>query len=261
MSFPAGLSAWLLRKKFVLHEQNVLPGKGVRLSSLFASKVAVSFKESLKYFKKGKAVFTGNPVREKVREASKEKALQTLGIDPSKKTVLIVGGSQGASSLNSCAVEVLKFLGGEALNILHITGNKDYERVNGAIRPAGASMIKYKCFPFLDNIWDALCLADLAVSRAGATVISEIACKKIPSILVPYPYSAGGHQELNAKALERKGAAVVINGASLDAKKMSELIIKLLGDEKTLSRMSHAAGTFYEESAAEKITEIILENL
>ena len=261
MSLPAGISAWLLRKRFVLHEQNVLPGKGVRFSCLFASKVAVSFEESQKYFKKGKAVFTGNPVREKVKEASKEKAVQALGTDPSKKTVLIIGGSQGAVSLNSCAVEMLKFLKNEPLNILHITGNKDYERIFHLAAPDNSSKLRYKCFPFLHDIWDALCVADLAVSRSGATIISELACKKVPSILVPYPFSAQGHQDLNAKALEHRGAAIVVSDDRLDAKIMSDMIIKILGNAKDLLHMSHAAGTFYKESAAEKITEIILEDI
>jgi UDP-N-acetylglucosamine--N-acetylmuramyl-(pentapeptide) pyrophosphoryl-undecaprenol N-acetylglucosamine transferase len=261
MSFPAGISSWLLRKKFVLHEQNVLPGKGVRISSFFASKVAVSVKESRKYFRKGKAVFTGNPVREKVRETLKEKAVNALEIDPSKKTVLITGGSQGAVSLNSCVMAMLDLLQDQPLNILHITGKKDYGRVCKTELPSNTSTLRYKCFPFLDNIWDALCAADLVISRAGATMISEIACKKLPSILVPYPYSAEGHQKLNAKELEHRGAAVVVSDDSLDPKNMADMIVKLLGDEKKLEHMAHAAGTFYEPDAAEKITEILLEDL
>ncbi|MFA5097781.1 MAG: undecaprenyldiphospho-muramoylpentapeptide beta-N-acetylglucosaminyltransferase [Candidatus Margulisiibacteriota bacterium] len=261
MSLPCCLAAFLLGKRIVLHEQNVLPGRGIRSSSRFARITAVSFEESLKYFKSGRALLTGNPVREQVLTSSRDIAAKALGLDPSRRTLLVTGGSQGSVSINSLVVKMLPFLSCGNYNLVHITGSADFDRVKKAVSGLSLGGTFYRCYPFLQNIWDALASADLVLSRAGATMISELACKNLPSILIPYPYSAEGHQELNARALEKKGACFVGCDDSLSPEKISDMIIELMGDDNALKKMGRAAGSFYRQDAAKKITELILEDL
>jgi len=232
-------AAKILRIPVVIHEQNVLPGVVNKICSKVADKIAISFEESKKYFR-SENVFL-NPVRQEIATAKRIH---------DKKTVLIVGGSQGARSINQAAFEMLPQLKDITLKIIHISGQKEYKEQS-------FPGIDYKCHPYIHNMAEVLASTDLVISRSGATILSEIAALSLPSILIPYPYSSENHQELNAKAFSNIGAAILIKHSMLSATILADMIKTLINDETKLKNMSAAAHSLFRKDAAEKVVELI----
>jgi len=234
------LAAKILKIPILLHEQNVLPGRANRICSRFADVTVLSFSESLKYLK---GVVLGNPVRRRILDFYKKKN--------GRFTVFIFGGSQGSKNINTAIVSLLDRFSKMDMDIVHVAGERDY-----------ASLPKeevsfYKMLPYMYNIEEGFADADLVVSRAGATAISEIlACGK-PSILIPFPYAAENHQELNARAVKAFGAAEILHDNELE--KLPDLIGELKADPSRLKKMGEAALAHSSPDAAEKILDLIYE--
>lgn len=242
VSLPVVFAAKICRVPVLLHEQNILPGITNRFCSRFAKIVALSFEESLKHMK---GIVTGNPVRKKILEAKPEK--------PKNFTVLIVGGSQGSRSINQKIVSTLEQFDGSGIDLVHVCGTRDYPVIEKKKYPF------YNLVPYMYNIEEGLRKADLIVSRAGATAISEIlACGK-PSVLMPFPYSSEGHQELNARAVEAYGAAVVLHDSELD--RLFSVILELSRDKDRLESMRCAALRHSRRDAAGKIVSLLYEKI
>jgi len=246
-SLAAVVAAWLLRVPVFIQEQNLLPGVTNRLCFRFAKKVFFSFAGSTKYYP---GVVVGNPVRREIVKADRAQARRKLGLAADQKVLLVMGGSQGARTLNKTVVAALPQLKG--WEIIHAVGKRDYDRL-------GAGKLNYRFYhpyPYLYDAADALAAADLAVSRAGATAIAEFCARGLPMVLVPFPYSAEGHQDLNAAAMAEAGAAVVVKNADFTPEKFLSL---LGGGELDLARMGKAAGALAKINAAQIIVENIYE--
>jgi UDP-N-acetylglucosamine--N-acetylmuramyl-(pentapeptide) pyrophosphoryl-undecaprenol N-acetylglucosamine transferase len=216
-SLPAVFAARCLSIPIYLHEQNVLPGFTNRLFSRWARRVFLSFEESSCYLK---GVVTGNPVRGEIMHAEREKARRDLGFSPDAFVVLVMGGSQGARRINQTILQSLSQLKG--VEILHILGERDTRVFAGQL-----SAIHYAFYhpvEYLYNMGKALAAADLVVSRAGATAIAEFLVRGIPMVLIPFPYSAEGHQDLNAQVLVERGAAIKINDCAFTPEKFVSLV-------------------------------------
>ena len=240
VSFPVLAAAKLLGIKTLLSEQNVLPGMTNRFWSRFVDILAISFPETNKYLK---GTVTGNPVRKRILDLKKHK-------EP-RPTVVILGGSQGARSINNALIDQLPKL--HQIGIIHIIGQRDHEQILSRIdRPRFPF---YEPQAYLYNIEAALSRTDLIVSRAGATAIAEILALSLPSILVPFPYSAEGHQDLNAEVIGKAGAGVVLKDQELG--KLGDIILELLGKPEQLRQMAQAARKLARPEAASKIADLI----
>ncbi len=260
---PVLMAAALLGIPSIIQEQNVIPGITNKILSKFVDRIATGYQEANRYFPTGKVVFTGNPIRAEVMEPRQEGAYEEFGLLPGRKTVLVSGGSRGARSINRAMVDVLKhYAGRRDVQLLHATGRGEYEDIMERIRKAGVDPEEagnLKVVPYLYNMPQAMSIADLAVFRAGATGLAELTAKGIPAILIPYPYAAENHQEYNARAVERAGAARVILNRDISPELLVENIDSMLEDRAALRKMSAASKLLGRPMAADAIAEMIIE--
>jgi UDP-N-acetylglucosamine--N-acetylmuramyl-(pentapeptide) pyrophosphoryl-undecaprenol N-acetylglucosamine transferase len=246
---PLILAAFLLGIKRVILEPNVHPGVANRALAPIADLVFVSFADTTASFGLRRTRVVGTPIRREFLE----------GIVPGGEgggarglTVLVLGGSQGARSINRAMIAALPTLAAAhpGLRVIHQTGERDHEEVAVAYRNA---RLDAEVMPFLYDMPRALRQADLIVSRSGATTVAEItACGK-PAILIPFPHAVHGHQERNARVLERAGAAQVVVDARLSGEVLAGAISALLARPDRLSAMGRCSKTLGQADAAERI--------
>ncbi len=262
---PVLLAASLLKIPTIIQEQNVIPGITNKILARFVDKIALGYQEAATNFNKCKTeqiVVTGNPIRPEVMFAEREAGLSELGLASNKLTVLVVGGSRGARSINNVMAGVCNYFGGNPhIQILHVTGQSEYNSIVGNYKQSGidtssAGNIIIK--PYLYNMPLALAAADLAIFRAGAVGLAELTARGIPAILIPYPYAAENHQEFNAKALEKQGAAIVIADKELTDVKLIDAIKMLLDNPKMLSNMAKKSKELGHPQAAETIARLAI---
>lgn len=240
-----------------IQEQNAMPGVTNKILSRYVRKVFLGYKEAGKYFPgKAELVYTGNPIRTEILQHERLAAIKELGLDPEKKTILVSGGSRGARSINTAMLEAeLALSGRQEVQVLHATGDVNYEKYMQEITKGGGVGENIIIKPYLHNMPVALAAADLAVFRAGAIGLAELMAKGVPSVLVPYPYATANHQEFNARAVEAKGAARVILDKELNGERILEAIEHLLVHAKELEKMQAAAKSLGKPQAAETIAE------
>ena len=233
--FPLVLTAWMLRIPTAIHEQNGLPGMTNRLLGKLVDKVMLSLPDEHHLFNHEKVVLTGNPLRRAVREL--RSGLPTG--DSPRRNVLILGGSQGAKALNQAVLDSLPGFQEERISLWHQTGAADWERVSREYSRAG--WVQAKVEAFIDNVAEAYAWADLVVCRAGATTLAELTVMGKPSVLVPFPYATHNHQMLNARHLEKAGAALVLMESYLAQVQLWTVIKDLLDIPGKLRDMRKAA--------------------
>ncbi|NNF06540.1 MAG: UDP-N-acetylglucosamine--N-acetylmuramyl-(pentapeptide) pyrophosphoryl-undecaprenol N-acetylglucosamine transferase, partial [Candidatus Eisenbacteria bacterium] len=256
VSVAAVIAAKLRRRPTVLQEQNSIPGKSNRMLARFADEIHIHFTESRRFFKdRGKLRLSGNPVRIKIPEGNARRTLQKYRLFPDRKTVLILGGSQGARSLNNAFRNMLPhFRNDRSVQFVIQTGRNDYRAVLGSVRNSGARVVVKS---FINNMEELYGVADLVVARAGAMTLAEIAACGIPSLLIPYPYAADDHQTANARALSDKEAAVMMADSDLSGDTLAEEIRKLLADDIKLRRMGTLVYALSRPNAAKHVAESI----
>ena len=225
-SFPVIFSAAFFKKcPTMIHEQNVVPGRANRVLFPFVDKVAVSFDPSHgNFFPSHKAVLTGCPCHP-LKKLNRDEALRSFGLDTNKKTILVLGGSQGSHAVNEKFMEAIPLLKNNLdVQIIHLSGKKDfwglqekYQRLN----------IPFRLFQFFDEMARAYQAADLVISRSGAVTVSELAQFALPAILIPYPH-AGAHQKYNAMVLAEAGTARVIEEKNVTAASLAQMISEIL---------------------------------
>lgn len=241
-ALPSVLYGWFFRAKTVIHEQNVSPGLANRVASYFADKIALSFRQTEKYFghAAAKLRFTGNLLRKELRVVKKEEARRFFHLSEALFTILVMGGSQGSRAINRAFLESLASLGGTSfIQIIHLTGMQDYEPVRQAYEQLNVAC---RVFPFLQEMQYAYSASDIVIGRAGATTIAELAFFGSPAILVPYPF-ASRHQLENALLLERAGCAVLIEEDKLS----SICLSKALGDFLRIPERINSMKKHYED--------------
>lgn len=221
---PLVIGAWLLGIKIVLHEQNILPGITNRILSRFADRIYVSFVETTMSMAPKKIRFTGNPVRKEIvqcAETSKNTVIKTSKKEK-KFTVLILGGSQGAHSINIALLEALEYLEDkEDMFFVHQTGSQDEIQVKQTYDEQG---IENDTRAFFKDMACQYQNADLIICRAGATTVAEIKAIGKAVIFIPFPFAADNHQVLNARSLEMAGAAEMILEKDLSGEILAERI-------------------------------------
>lgn len=245
-SGPAMLAAIRRRIPTLAFEPNVVPGFANRLIARWVSAAAVHFAETCDYFPNCKV--TGVPVREAFFHIPAR-----AGGPP---TLLVFGGSQGAHAINQAMIESLPGLRAKipALHIIHQTGQRDYDRVFVAYQQSGISGEVHK---FIDDMPGTFARADLLVCRSGASTVGEITAAGKAAIFVPFPRAADDHQNVNASALERAGASVVVEESNLEAAYLVDTVAALLNDPHRLQGMSAAAKSLAHPNAVQEIAEMV----
>ncbi len=250
------LAARLLGIPTVILEQNLVPGLANRMLGKVADAVAVTYHESMAFFPRSKTYLTGNPVRPGIAEGSREEALELFSLEAGRVTVVVLGGSRGASTINTMMLNALNSMLDirEGVQFLHQTGEKDYEHVRDVYRKM---RFKAMVVPFIYQMADAYAAADLVVSRAGATTLSELAALGKPSIIIPYPH-AEGHQEFNARKLLEAGACRMITERELTAERLSENIRELCLSGELREEMAKNSRALGRPEAARKVIDIAM---
>jgi UDP-N-acetylglucosamine--N-acetylmuramyl-(pentapeptide) pyrophosphoryl-undecaprenol N-acetylglucosamine transferase len=247
-SGPAVLAAWLLRIDTMLMEQNHFPGATNRWLAPLATAVCVP-SDAAKQRLGGRGLVTGNPVRAE---------FATIGPPPrnARASILVFGGSRGARSINAAMTAALAQL--EAMpvppRIVHQTGDTEHEAVAAAY--AKHPRLDGQVLRFIDDMPARLAAADLAVCRAGATTLAELAAAGRPAVLVPFPHAADDHQRLNAEAVRDAGAAVVLRDEELDGPRLAGEIAAVVADPGRRDRMAAAARTLARTDAAMRIADV-----
>src|SRR5271170_6723139 len=245
-SGPAMLAAVVKHIPTLAFEPNVVPGFANRVVARFVSGAAVHFEETAKYFRH--AEVTGVTVRQAFFEIPAPVDKKRGGTP----TLLVFGGSQGAHAINEAMMRCLPELRRQApgMHIIHQTGERDYNNALAAYQSLGESA---EVFKFIEDMPAAFARADLLVCRSGASTVAEITAAGKPAIFVPFPRAADDHQRVNAEALARVGAAVVVEESKLEGVWLAETIAALLGDPRRLQAMSAAARGLAHPNAARDI--------
>lgn len=238
VAFPVLAAARILNIPVVMHEQNAAMGVTNKLFVSSAKKVFLTYESAYKPDNE-RIIVTGNPVRKAFLNQNKADTNKLFEKNNEENfTVAVVGGSRGALSLNKLCIELAQTWLREHKNVklIHISGERDYEMVNNAVKNPPAN---YTLLPYHHEMKEIFDTSDLLISRAGATILAEIAVCKKPAILVPYPYATDNHQEKNAKVLEDQNAAKMLRDNQLTLDTVSKLLIELQNKEK-LKAMSAA---------------------
>lgn len=211
---PVLLAAMILRKRFMLHEQNYIPGRLNRFFSKYAQQVFISFEETKNYFPSASTVYSGNPVRKIIREYNNGKQdYQKWNLEKGRFTIVAFGGSLGADKLNHIMIDIYRyFKQSQDLQLVLITGNRFYEyfkQKKDEILDSQSKMI-LNILPYVEEMDQVYRISDLIISRAGANTIAELLITGIPAILIPYPYAVQNHQYFNAQFLADRGKAILI---------------------------------------------------
>jgi UDP-N-acetylglucosamine--N-acetylmuramyl-(pentapeptide) pyrophosphoryl-undecaprenol N-acetylglucosamine transferase len=255
---PAGLAALLGRLPLVLAESDRHLGLANRLLAGRANRVCLAFsiagREGPRY------LVTGRPVPAAVLRGDRERARARFGIDPERRCLLVFGGSQGARSINLCALEA--FVGdGEPppdrdFHVLHITGRRDHPEARRRLEARDGTGL-YTLLEYEPTLADPLAACDLALARAGGSVF-ELAAAGRPAILVPYPHATARHQHANAAWMAQAGAALVLEDSELDAATLVRTVTDLFADVARLERMADASRALARPDAAARIADEVL---
>jgi UDP-N-acetylglucosamine--N-acetylmuramyl-(pentapeptide) pyrophosphoryl-undecaprenol N-acetylglucosamine transferase len=246
---PGGIAARLARIPLVVHEQNRIPGVTNRLLARFAQRVLTGFPDAF-----AQAEWVGNPVRASIA-ALPAPATRYAGREGSLH-LLVLGGSQGAQSLNAALPEVLRHRGSRlAVAVRHQCGAKHFDKARAAYLAAG---IEADVVPFEDDMAASYAWADLAICRAGALTLAELAAAGVPAILVPYPHAVDDHQTRNAEAMVATGAARLVAEGDDFVKRLG-IALEEIGDRTQLVKMAEAARTQAKPDAARRIADVCLE--
>ncbi len=244
---PAIWAASVMGAKVILMESNSYPGVTTRLLERYADEVHITFEDSKKYLRyPNKIKLTGNPVRSELGKTNKSEALKHFGLDENKLTILVLGGSLGALSINEAIADCVEELTKNNLQIIWQTGKNYYDKYKKF------NFAFVKILDFIDDMNKAYSACDLIVARAGATTIAELTVLGIPSILIPSPFVAENHQYYNAKSLSDSNAAILIKDPDIK-ENLKDKIIGLANDRNLLKTLGENAKKISKPNAANEI--------
>lgn len=234
VSVPVVIAAWFLRRRAVVHQQDIAPGLANKIMAKFAAKVTVSFPESQKDFPASKAILTGNPVRPEIFIGQAAQAEDHLGLEPELPTLLVMGGSQGAEKVNelifSIVPELVRFC-----QVVHVVGKGNI--VEWVDRDQfGVEAKRYHAIEYVHELLpDIYARAGLVVCRAGLSTLTELVALGKPTIVIPIPHH---QQEANAEYFNRKNAIIYFDQEKSSAAELREIIEAMLKNPSSLARLS-----------------------
>lgn len=254
---PLVIAARMRKTPSLIHESGAIPGKANLVASRFTGNVALAFESSLKFFANARVV--GMPLRSEIagfnRAALRESARASFGLAPDQLMVLVVGGSQGAASLNEAAIALAqRWEKRSDIAIIIKTGTASFDAVNGAV--SGSKVAR--AVAFLDRMDLAYAAADLAICRAGASTVAELTVVGLPAIVVPYPHATKDHQAVNAQALVEVGGAVMVRDHDATEANLGPLIEGLVEDRGRLQVMQEGLAKVSRPNAAHDLARWVL---
>lgn len=243
---PAILAARLQNIPVILHDSNALPGKVTRLFGPWCTKVAIGFESTAQYFPKNRTIWTGTPTRDSFLTPQH----LDLPIPPEAPLIVVMGGSQGAVAINQFVRQAAKLWFEAGAYVVHLTGDRDPD-VNQLQHP------QYITMPFYDNMAALLQRATLAISRAGASALTELTVTQTPAILIPYPYAAEDHQAYNANEFVRVGAGVMYRQKELTPELLQNKVLDWLNSPEKLQEMATKAKDLAVFDSAEQLASLL----
>jgi UDP-N-acetylglucosamine--N-acetylmuramyl-(pentapeptide) pyrophosphoryl-undecaprenol N-acetylglucosamine transferase len=241
VTFPVAVAAWLRRIPIAIYLPDIEPGQAIKATAALARVVYVTVPESAQFFKPGKTVTTGYPLRQDILNARRDEGIAHFKLSSERKTLLVVGGSRGSKNINQAIVQNVSGLINEGLQIIHVSGELDAQAVkdaHAALPPDQQAY--YHIFSYLHgDMGLALAAADLVVGRAGASALGEFPYFGLPAILVPYPW-AWRYQKVNADWLAERGAGIRVNDENMKTE-LLPTIQSILRDSAKLAHMQDAA--------------------
>lgn len=251
---PAGLAAVTTRTPLVLTEADSHMGLANRVLAGRARRVCLAFpiagREGERY------LVTGRPVPAAVLAADREGARARFGVAATDLCLLVMGGSQGARSINECAVEALAEREGRDFHVVHLAGRRDYAELEARLS-AAPYKDRYTLLEYEPNLGNCLAACDLVLGRSGGSIF-EVSAAGRPAVLVPYPHATADHQTANAAWMAEAGAATVVEDAEMSAARLAAEVGALLGDEARLAAMSVASVSLAKPDAARRIAAEVL---
>jgi UDP-N-acetylglucosamine--N-acetylmuramyl-(pentapeptide) pyrophosphoryl-undecaprenol N-acetylglucosamine transferase len=250
------VSARMMSIPTLVMEQNLVPGLANRTLGKLADAVAVTYHESLPFFPRAKSYLTGNPIRPRIMRGKRDEGVGLFSLDGEKVTVFVCGGSAGARSINNAMVGALNQLLDmkDAVQFLHQTGEKDFESVKRAYRK---TQFRAMVVPFVYEMAEAYAVADVVVSRAGATTLAEVTALGKPAVLVPYPHAAG-HQEFNARKLLEAGGCRMVLDHELSGEILASHIRDLCSSEEKRAEMRIRSRALGRPDAGRKVMDLAI---
>jgi UDP-N-acetylglucosamine--N-acetylmuramyl-(pentapeptide) pyrophosphoryl-undecaprenol N-acetylglucosamine transferase len=251
---PVLLAAWLRGRPLLVQEQNAYAGLTNRVLSQLASRIHLAFPEAKDWVPDERAVVSGNPTRQALREADPAAARNVFDLPDDARVVLVMGGSLGSAALNDAMEKNLEaLLHEDDVHVVWQTGERYYDAITNQI----GEHPRLRVVEYIDQMDAAYAAADLVVCRAGALTCSELLVTGTPAVLVPSPNVTADHQTKNARSLEEAGAAVLLPEPELDAR-LDDVVVDLLDDPDALSQMAEAAQERARPDAAETIARDVL---
>ncbi|HEV7769619.1 MAG TPA: UDP-N-acetylglucosamine--N-acetylmuramyl-(pentapeptide) pyrophosphoryl-undecaprenol N-acetylglucosamine transferase [Solirubrobacterales bacterium] len=251
---PAGLAAVLTRTPLVLTEADSHLGLANRLLAGRALRVCLAF--PIEGREGGRYEVTGRPVPDSVLKADRDTARRRFGIAAGDRCLLVVGGSQGARSINLAAIEAFAEHADRDFHVLHLAGRRDFGELERRLA-AAPHRGRYTLLDYEPDLGDVLAACDLVLGRSGGSIF-EVTAAKRPALLVPYPHATADHQSANAVWMEHGGAALVIRDEEIDAGLLGAEIDGLLGDQGRLVAMAEASAALAKPDAARRIADEVL---
>ena len=238
-----------------IHESNAIPGRANKFTARFASRVLLGFPTCAPHFPNRDCVVTGTPVRRNLGSPlDRRAALAAFRLEEHRRTLLVMGGSQGASGVNQVLFKCAPLLKDQSVQIIHLTGEHDDRLAAANYQREG---IPQYVAPFHHRMEEAYSAADLVISRAGAASLSELSQFGLASILIPYPHATDDHQTCNAKVFVEAGAAELQHERQVTPEAFSALIANLLADHRRREQMSAAARAILPRHAADNVADEI----
>ncbi len=261
-ALPVVIAAKILNIPLIIHESDSFPGRTNKLSAKWAKKIAISYREATEYLPKEKTAFVGNIVRKDMRDPIEVGSHEYLKLNAALKTILVVGGSQGAKVINDVIVNSLP----EILSryqVIHQVGTKNYEEMKSltdVILKDDPNKNRYSVYPYLNKLALRMAagVADIVISRAGAGFIAEISSWGTPSIIIPITNSNGDHQRKNAYNYASTGACIVMEEKNLKPHLLVSEIVRIIEDDNLRNKMKESAREFVHPDAEDKIAEEII---
>ena len=259
-SFAPVLAGRQCKVRTYIHDSNAIPGKANKLTARFCDEILLGFEECGQYFPEKKVKHTvGTPVRSALIWAATEHSEDPyafFNLNKDLRTLLVIGGSQGARGVNNAVAHSLEQLDALGIQILHITGPGDYQEMTDAYAPKEIRLRSHVA-AFCHRMDLAYRVADVALARSGASTLAELATFGVPSILVPYPYAADDHQTKNAAIFDKAGAGIMIKETELSPEELTEQVGKLIHEKEYHARMQSAARAMAHPRAASAIADAL----
>ncbi len=259
VGFPVAAACWLLRRPIVIFVPDIEPGLALRLlGRTFARVIAATVQETAAYFPGKRLIVTGYPLRPQMIGVDRAAAIQSFGLDPARRILLVFGGSRGSRGINTLFSRIAPDLLADGAQIIHVSGKLDWDQVQAQHAQLSESQrADYLIFPYMTDIERAFAAADLVISRAGAATLAEYPEHGLPAILVPYPY-AWRYQKVNADWLAARGAAIRLDEEQLAAD-LLPTIRTLFADPARLESMRAAMAALRRSDGAAQIARLLIE--